>query len=210
MPKTKLVVLERLGTQIAQSEDAKKRIVELQRAHRNELYGILLRYVREGWLKHDEFYTLLPPGDYGAAEAVRDILLAVIYEWQHCQQQGEKFPVHGEEVPSLPSPDETLRRIQAIGERLITRLPNLKRWIGELQTARSPQRIRGVYLTALRWGALRFHDFVFLAPLDDLSRMWLLRDYLLAFLFERAKEALPEEEEIAVGAEETPLIGGEG
>jgi len=115
-----------------------------------------------------------------------------------------------EEVPSLPSPDETLQRIQAIGERLVTGLPNLKRWIGELQTAKSPQRIRDVYLTALRRGALRFDDFVFLAPLDDLSRMWLLRDYLLAFLFERAKEALPEEEEIAVGAEETPLIGGEG
>jgi len=209
MSKTKLAVLEQLGTQIAQSEDAKKRIVELKIAHRNKLYGILLRYVREGWLKHDEFYTLLPPGDYGAAEAVRDILLAVIYEWQHCQQQGEEFPFM-EEVPSLPSPDETLQRIQAIGERLVTGLPNLKRWIGELQTAKSPQRIRDVYLTALRRGALRFDDFVFLAPLDDLSRMWLLRDYLLAFLFERAKEALPEEEEIAVGAEETPLIGGEG
>jgi len=61
MSKTKLAVLEQLGTQIAQSEDAKKRIVELKIAHRNKLYGILLRYVREGWLKHDEFYTLLPP-----------------------------------------------------------------------------------------------------------------------------------------------------
>jgi CRISPR-associated protein Cst1 len=51
---------------------------------------------------------------------------------------------------------------------------------------------------------LSFSDFVFLAPLGDRQKMWLLRDYLLAFLFERAREVLPEEEEIAV-PEETAI-----
>lgn len=201
MPIAKLAILERLGIAIAQSDDAKKRIAELRTAQRNELYGVLLRYVREGWLKHDEFYALLPPNDYGASSEVRDILLAVIYEWQHCQEKDEEFSVFAEAAEL--SPDEMLRRLQQIGEQLLARLPNLSRWIGQLQTAKSSDRIRGAYLNAVRNGAIGFADFVFLAPLGDRQRLWLLRDYLLAFLFERAKEVLPEGEELAVGTEVT-------
>lgn len=199
MPTAKLAILERLGIAIAKSDDAKKRIIELRTAQQNELYGVLLRYVRERWLKHDEFYTLLPPNDYGASSEVRDILLAVIYEWQHCQKEGEEFPSLIEEATLTP--DETLQRIQEIGERLCQQLPNLSRWIGQLQTARNSEQIRGVYLNAVRNGAMGFGDFVFLAPLGDQQRLELLRDYLLAFLFERAKETLSEEEEIAVETE---------
>lgn len=199
MPTAKLAILERLGIEIAKSNDAQKHINELLTARGNKLYGVLLRYVREGWLKHDEFYMLLPPNDYGASSEVRDILLAVIYEWQHCQKRGEEFPSLAEEVKLTP--DETLQRIQQIGERLRQQLPNLSRWIGQLQTARSSERVRGVYLNAVRNGAMGFAEFVFLAPLGDRQRLWLLRDYLLAFLFERAKEVLPEEEEAAVGTE---------
>ena len=196
----KLAILERLGIAIARSDDAKKRIMELRQAERGELYGILLRCVREGWLKHDEFYALLPPNDYSAAGEVRDILLAVIYEWQHCQEEGEEFPALGERAEL--SPDETLQRLQEIGGQLCSRLSNLSRWIGQLQTARNSDRIRGTYLNAVHNGAMRFADFVFLAPFGNRQRLWLLRDYLLAFMFDRAREALPEEEEeIAVGTE---------
>jgi len=199
MPESKLAILERLGLSIAQSADAKKRIMELRKTERGDLYAIFLRYVREGWLKHDEFYTLLPPNSDTHASELRDILLAVIYEWQHCQEKGEEFPKVTEEM-SL-SPDETLNRIRQIGGKLCQELPNLTRWIGQLQTARSGERIRGVYLSAVQRGAMSFSDFTFLAPLGDRQKMWLLRDYLLAFLFERAREVLPEEEEIAVPEE---------
>ncbi len=198
MPVSKLAILERLGLAIAQSDDAKKRIMELRKAERGELYGVLLRYVREGWLKHDEFYTLLPPNEDASVSEVRDILLAVIYEWQHCQEQGEEFPQFREQVALTP--DEALKRIQSIGERLVQQLPNLSRWTGQLQTARTSDRIRSVYLSAVQRGALRFNDFVFLAPLGDHQRLRLLRDYLLAFLFDRARQLLGEEvmeEEIA-------------
>ena len=199
MSKSQLAILERLGLSIAQSEDAKKRIMELRKAERGDLYAIFLRYVREGWLKHGEFYTLLAPNSDAHASELRDILLAVIYEWQHCQEKGEEFPKVMEE--QVLSPDETLNRIRQIGEKLCQKLPNLPRWIGQLQTARSGERIRGVYLSAVQRGAMSFADFTFLAPLDDRQKMWLLRDYLLAFLFEQARDVLPEEEEIAVPEE---------
>ncbi len=191
MPVSKLAILERLGVEIAKSDDAKKRIMEFRSARPNELYGILLRYVREGWLKHDEFYTLLPPNEDASASEVRDILLAVIYEWQYCQAEGLEFPRL--EEPFELTPDETLKRIQSIGERLSEQLPNLSRWVGQLQTARSSDRIRGVYLSAVQRGAMGFNDFVFLAPLGDRQRLWLLRDYLLAFLFEQARGMFGEE-----------------
>jgi CRISPR-associated protein Cst1 len=54
-----------------------------------------------------------------------------------------------------------------------------------------------------------FAEFIFLAPLGDKQRVWLLRDYLLAFLFERARNELPEEESITAGAEIETDIGGE-
>jgi len=202
MPESKLAILERLGLSIAQSDDVKKRTMELRTAKGSDLYGIFLRYVREGWLKHDEFYTLLPPNSDAHAGELRDILLAIIYEWQYCQEKGEEFPKVAKE--GTLSSDETLNRIKQIGEQLCQKLSNLSRWIGQLQTARSGERVRGVYLSAVQRGALSFSDFVFLAPLGDRQKMWLLRDYLLAFLFERAREALPEEEEI--GAPEETAI----
>lgn len=211
MPVGKLAILERLGIEIAQSDDAKKRIMELRSARPNELYGILLRYVREGWLKHDEFYQLLPPNEDASASEVRDILLAVIYEWQYCQGQGIEFPKVEEKVDLTP--DETLKRIRQIGERLIEQLPNISRWVGQLQTARSSDRIRGVYLSAILRGALSFNDFIFLAPLGDRHQLWLLRDYLLAFLFDQARQKLDKEvmsEEItALEAVETSFGGEE-
>jgi CRISPR-associated protein Cst1 len=199
MPESKLAILERLGLSIAQSDDVKKRTMELRTAKGSDLYGIFLRYVREGWLKHAEFYTLLPPNSDAHAGELRDILLAIIYEWQYCQEKGEEFPKVAKELTL--SSDETLNRIKQIGEQLCQKLSNLSRWIGQLQTARSGERVRGVYLSAVQRGALSFSDFVFLAPLGDRQKMWLLRDYLLAFLFERAREVLPEEEEIAVPEE---------
>jgi CRISPR-associated protein Cst1 len=192
MPESKLAILERLGLGITRSDDVKKRTMELRAAKGSDLYGIFLRYVREGWLKHDEFYTLLPPNSDMHAGELRDILLAVIYEWQNCQERGEEFPQVTEE-PKL-TPDETLQRIKQIGEQLCQKLPNLSRWIGQLQTAKSSERVRGVYLLAVQRGAMNFADFVFLSPLGDRQKMWLLRDYLLAFLFERARDVLPEEE----------------
>lgn len=194
MENKKLAILERLGITLAQSDEASQLISELRTAQRNELYGVLLSYVRRGWLTHEEFYALLPPNSYGAAGEVRDVLLAVMYEWQYCQEEGEEFPTLTEAVTL--SPDETLTRLQQIGGRLITHPSlNLSRWTGRLQAARNPERIRGTYLNAVERGAMSFADFVFLTPLDDAQRLWLLRDYLLAFLFDQARETLSAEEE---------------
>lgn len=186
LPKGKIAILESLGINIAQSGDSKRYISELRNAKPKDLYGIFLNYVREKLLTWEEFYTLLPPNEYSSASELRDILLAVIYEWKNCQDKDKEFPAPIERLDFTP--DETIKRIQEIGEKLLKILPNPSRFMGELRTADNIDRIRSRYLLAVQNGAISFQDFLFLAPLGDRERTWLLRDYLLAFLFDHARE----------------------
>jgi len=98
-------------------------------------------------------------------------------------------------------PDETIERVASIAQRLVASLPNRTRWIVDLMAARRRAQIRASYLRALRSGAIRLDDFLFLAPLGQPGLAWVLRDYLLAFLFEYDREAVPEDVEIAEGEE---------
>ncbi|SDX84859.1 CRISPR-associated protein, Cst1 family [Acetomicrobium thermoterrenum DSM 13490] len=193
LPESKLNVLECLGISIAKSDEFKKYVMELRTARDNELYGILLRYVKNGWLKHDEFYTLLAPNDYSIIKEIRDLLLAIIYDYHNCKEEGREFALSITTINITP--DETLYHLQKIGKKLIVNLNNLKRWTGKLQIAKTGSAIRGIYLNCVRSGAMTFDDFVFLAPLGDRRQLWLLRDYLLAFLFEKVRELTEEEEE---------------
>lgn len=204
MRTSKLMLLERLGRTLGSDEDARRWVQRLRTGDGGDLYRLLLEFVRQGWLTHEEFYWLVPPNDYGATYEVRDVLLAVMYEALNCAERGEPFPALTGEEPS-PAPDETLQRLQALGQRLLEGLPNFSAWLGRLQTARSPREIRGAYLSAVQRGALSWPGFVFLAPLEDTQRTWLLRDYLLAFLFDRAREMLPEE--VATSEPTTEEVG---
>jgi CRISPR-associated protein Cst1 len=145
----KIALLERLGLTLAQSEEAKKLTQKLRQARRNDLYRLLLSLVRRGLLTHEEFYQLVPPGGSSAIEEVRDLLLAVIYAWQACQNEGEEFPLFSQKIQA-PSPEQMLQQLQEIGERLLEGLPNLPAWLGRLQTSRRLGEIRGRYLMADR------------------------------------------------------------
>lgn len=194
----KLALLEGLGIAIAQREDSKKLVNELRTTHWRDLYGVFLSYVKKGLLQSEEFYALFPPNEDASLSEVRDIVLAVVYEWQRSQERGEAFaPL---KKTWVFAPDETIKYIQDIGARLLRELSNPSRWIGQLQTAKTADRVRGVYLSALRQGILGFSDFVFLVPPDNSNRLWLLRDYLLAFLYEHARDSLLEDDTVTHNA----------
>lgn len=188
----KLAILERLGTTLAQQEERKKLVAELRTSDGRDLYGLFLKYVKKGFLRSEEFYALFSPNEDTSLSEARDIVLAVIYEWQRSQERGEAFSPM--EQTFVFEPDATITRIRDIGARLLSELSNPSQWISKLQTARTGGRIRGVYLSAVQRGILGFEDFIFLAPFGDQKSLWLLRDYLLAFLFEHAGSILPEED----------------
>ena len=197
MPAWKVNLLEDLGLKIARSEERRKWVSALRTESWHDLHGLFLRFVQEGWITHHDFYLIAPPGgDLYLGEA-RDVLLAVLYEYENLERKGEEFtPYESEE--ERPEPDEFYRRIEGIGARIVNSHPNPQRWTGELRRARRPQGIRGVYLKAVERDAMSWRDFTFLAPLEDMTSLYLRRDYLLAYLLDRL--SLPpqevEEEEV--------------
>lgn len=201
MPSVKIHILERLGAKIAERADRNKIVSGLMRARPNELFTIFRDYVRKDLLTFDELCILIPPNDYQAVGETRDILLAILFDWERSQPevlQSLKEPIE------LPDPDSISQRIQQIGEQLCQKLENAKRWIAGLQTAKSSSAIRGAYLRAVREGAMSYADFVFLAPIGDTKTLWELRDYVLAFLFDRQRDffSIEESEDISSNLED--------
>ena len=195
-----LALLERTGIALAQHERGKKLIGRLERAPARDVRAVLLDLVREGVLSGRELGALLPPNEPASAQIVRDVLLAVVYEWQRCNEAGESFPRLAGGW-AIPEPDEVVRRLERIANDLIRTLPNRRQWITGLMTARKTAQIRATYLRALRSGALSLVDFLFLVPLGDVTQAWVRRDYLLAFLFELDREAVPPDIELVEGEE---------
>ncbi len=198
-----LALLERTGIALAQHERGKKLIGRLERAPARDVRAVLLDLVREGVLSGRELGALLPPNEPTSAQIVRDVLLAVVYEYQRCAETGQPFPQLAAGGTTV-EPDEVIRRLERIANDLDMMLPNRRQWIADLMTARKTAQIRATYLRALRSGALSLVDFLFLVPLGDVTQAWVRRDYLLAFLFERDREAVPPDIEL-VEAEEAAI-----
>lgn len=191
VPAWKVKLLEDLGLMIARSEDRRKWVSALRTASWHDLHGLFLRFVQEEWITHHDFYLIAPPGgDFYLGEA-RDVLLAVLYEYKNLEEKGEEFITY-ESDEGKPEPDEFYRRIEGIGARIVDSHPNPQRWTGDLRRARRPQGIRGAYLKAVEQDAMSWRDFTFLAPLEDMTNLYLRRDYLLAYLLDRL--SLPPEE----------------
>jgi len=186
MPAWKLGILERLGLKIFSSADQKKWLTRLKTASYAELGHIFSDFVQNGWLKAQELYLLSPPGEEFFLFEARDILLAILYENQHLAREGKSWPGLLEE--NLPDPDKYYRRIETITEGILNHHPNPERFLGDLRSVRKPQGIRGVYLKGMEHGALRWKDFIFLAPIEDMERLYLNRDYLMACLTERISQ----------------------
>ncbi|MCS7255997.1 MAG: hypothetical protein RMJ05_08885 [Thermomicrobium sp.] len=201
MPAGTLAVLERLGIDLAQHEDAKKWVGRLERARPNELRAILLDLVRARLLSARELAAIVPPNEPSAAGVARDILLAVAYEWQRSANEGRLFPRLADSVESLPKPETVIEELAVLARRLSEGLRNRSAWIADLSTARSLAQLRGAYLRAVRQGVLTARDFLFLVPFTEPWKAWALRDYLLAFLFENVGAELPAELEILEGEE---------
>jgi len=183
MPAWKLKILEKLGRKIFTSENKKKWLTSLKTASYPELSNIFLNFVKEGWLISRELYLLTPPGEEFFLLEARDILLAILYESEHLAREGLEFS----ELPEneLPSPDDYYHKIEDISQNIVQKYPNPERFLGDLKNVRKPQGIRGVYLKGAEHGAIRWLDFIFLAPVEDTNRLYLNRDYLIACLTEK-------------------------
>lgn len=194
MADSKLFAIENLGIAIAEHEKSKQLINDLRKATWKELRPVFLNWVKMDLLSYEELTFLIPPneGDYSN---VRDILLAVIYEYQHCQEEGEHFPRVSRNSEIKAHLDNFAEKIAEIGERIYSGINNTTKWVNDLSAAKSPWQIRGAYIRAVREKTIGYREFVFLAPPEERWRVYLTRDYLLAYLFD--KKRLSEQRKIS-------------
>ena len=142
----------------------------------------------------DEYARLVPPDDRRAAFTARDYLLAAIYE----HQSSDAFtPWDGEEAP--PGDKHPLVLLaETVGKKLSADADVGKKTASDLAKSGRLADLRGAMLRPVRRGVLSWNDFVNLFPPDRSWVSYLLRDYLLAYLYTALRDPdLPEAEPVA-------------
>jgi|SRR5579884_1249592 len=186
--------VEAVSERIIHSEDAKDLILALQKMGASQA---LLRLSRKEMLNLEEYARLVPPDMPRAAFAARDYLLAAIYERQAAAEQERPFLLWDGEPAALPDKHPFVSLVEQIGAKLTANPDIGKRVATDLAKARRLADLRGAILRAMRRGILSWSDFVQLFPPDEARISFLLRDYLLAYLYTALRTAdLPEPETI--------------
>jgi len=183
--------VEAVAGRIVGSEDAKDFILSLQKMGAS---AALLRLSLRDMITFDEYARLVPPDDRRAAFTARDYLLAAIYE----HQSGETFiPWDGEEAP--PGDKHPLVLLaETAGKKLSADADVGKKAASDLAKSGRLSDLRGALLRPVRRGVLSWSDFVNLFPPDKSWVSYLMRDYLLAYLYTALRDPdLPEAEPVA-------------
>ncbi len=185
MKSTFLRTVEAVGERIATHEDAKKWIQAL-RSDYTTVSNALLRLVKEGLMTKDEYYLI----GKGEVMTTSQYLLGVIFALQN----GESLP---EDTQAELAGDRhpLIALVEQVGARIVAESERVKRLVQSLRAARNPDMIRRAFLRAVQEGVVRWNEFIQLCPPDDANTHFLARDYLLAYLFDTARNLLPAEDD---------------
>lgn len=185
MKSTFLSTVEVVGERIASHEDAKKWIQAL-RSDYTTVSNALLRLVKEGLMTKDEYYLI----GKGEVMTTSQYLLGVIFALQN----GESLP---EDTQAELAGDRhpLIALVEQVGARIVAESERVKRLVQSLRSARNPDMIRRAFLRAVQEGVVRWNEFIQLCPPDDANTHFLARDYLLAYLFDTARNLLPAEDD---------------
>lgn len=183
--------VQEVARRVFAHEDYQKRINALRIASDREVMGVLLQLVRDGLISRQELQVLAPPGVQAVATQSRDYLLGALYALQNGEQL-DTLPVeHESEQEQHP----LVQRIEASGETLIaSHRDEAKRLLNGLRQASRPQEVRGAFLRLIAGGGMGWRDFVFFCPPNDAGQHYQSRDYWLAFLYDRLRQEMSEQE----------------
>ncbi len=189
--------VEAVSERIVGSNKMKDWMLLLQQ--RERVNAALGRLSRENLMTFDEFTRLVPPDDRRAALTARDYLLAAIYERQHAAERGEAFtPWDGEEHPAPAERHPLVLLAEQAGAKLSADADLGQKVAFDLAKAQRLPELRRAVLRAARRGVLGWNDFVNIFPPDQSWVSFLMRDYLLAYLYSALRDAdLPEVEPVA-------------
>ena len=188
--------VEAISERIVNSEKANDMILTLQKETANRA---LQRLCRSELLSFDEYARLVPPDDRQAAFAARDYLLAAIYERLSVGKRGESFIAwDGEEETSLTDKHPLVKLAEGVGSKLASDPDLGKRMAFDIAQARRLPELRRAVLRTIRSGVLSWSEFIALFPPEKTWVSFLMRDYLLAYLYTALRDpGLPDPEVIA-------------
>ena len=183
--------VQEVARRVFADENCQKRITDLRVKSDREVTRVLLLLVQDGMMSRQELQVLAPPGVQWVAVQSRDYLLGALYALQN----GEQFDTLTTEQETEQQQHPLVQRIEAAGESLIaSQRDEAKRLLNGLRTASRPQEIRGAFLRLLALGGMDWRDFVFFCPPNDAGQHYQSRDYWLAFLYDRLRQELSEQE----------------
>lgn len=183
--------VQEVARRVFAHEDCQKRVTALRIASDREVIRVLLQLVRDGMMNRQELQVLAPPGVQGVATQSRDYLLGALYALQN----GEQFDTLPVEQESEQEQHPLVQRIEAAGETLIaSHRDEAKRLLNGLRQASRPQEVRGALLRLIAVGGIGWRDFVFFCPPNDAGQHYQSRDYWLAFLYDRLRHEISEQE----------------
>lgn len=190
--------IEEIATNIFDSDYRKKAIQELRGEDARNPSILFLKFVKQGAMTSDQYQLLVPPTDYYQAYAVRDYLLAALYEHTNREDEARSF------VPYPASPDTSIEdvdkhpllvRVERIGKQLLAEDLG-RRAINNLGKSRRTDDLRRTFLSFIKSRCSSYEDFItFFPPTSEAKPAFQARDYLLAFLYEHIDSSeLPDPE----------------
>jgi CRISPR-associated protein Cst1 len=178
--------VETVSERITSSEKANGMLLILQKEGPS---SALLRLVRNELMTFDEYARLVPPHNKSAPFTARDYLLAAVYARQASQADGEEFVNWStERTGSTQDKHELILLAERVGSKLAADADLAKKSANGLAGSRRVSDFRGALLRTVRSGILNWNDFVQIFPPDDQSTSFLMRDYLLAFLYDALRD----------------------
>jgi CRISPR-associated protein Cst1 len=175
--------VEAVSGRIVESEKVKDWILMLQKKDTN-VGAALLRLNRASLMTFDEYTRLIPAEDRRAAFTARDYLLAGIYERQYAMAHDQDFvPWSGLGEEEVPEKHPIVLLAERVGKKIVA-TPDLgKRVATGLAQSNRLSDLRGTLLRTVRTGEVSWIDFVSIFPPEDKNTSYLVRDYLLAYLY---------------------------
>ncbi|MDI6827934.1 MAG: Cas8a1 family CRISPR/Cas system-associated protein, partial [Armatimonadota bacterium] len=186
-------MVEEVALRIAKSEDPLRELKLIKQE--KEPMRWLHQAIAKSLMTRNELYTLAPPNDYNAASAALDYIRAAAIDAINCRSENEEWERWDEPI-SEPDPDRhpIIQLVEEIGERLFISNYDPQKLLNGLRTARNESQIRRVWLRALDANAINWVDFKSLIPPDEQSKVFTIRDYMIAYLCDRLRGSIELEE----------------
>ena len=176
-------------------------------SNKQTISSALAQLNKDGLLTSDEYQILAPPSETGnnyatTAFFARDYLLAAIFARRNAAEGGKTFyPWPGTAEAEKDGKHPLIELTERIGAAILA-ADRGKKTATALSRAQRLIDLRVEFLNFLKPANAyaTWHDFVTLFPPDDTKRppVYLVRDYLLAFLYDKLRgEDLPDAEPIS-------------